>query len=786
MTAWSDLPVTDEHATDLTRAAIDPGVAIEAGVRSVTAVEDLPADFRRYGKAALPGLVFEWTSVIGDVRLQLRPDEPVPNADGESVKYLFAVGTKNALNVHPRMRERVHDVNAPLVVVEGTKQYLAAVSALSGSEYACVGVAGCFGWSSDGRPVDCLTQIPWSGREVVICFDADIATNRNVYDAAAGLSDTLIVHGAGPVKYIKLPGNRTTGLDDVLATLAAPADGMRRLIQNAAAKLPRRPPAKKDRPAYFGEDGNLLVDRFSTMLRDRHPMLLAGDETVAVYTRGVYRVSPNALRAVMAEELGDLYRPAHRATVEEYTTATLYREDARLPERVSEPVVNVTNGMLDLRTGELKPHSAAWHSAAQLPIAWDPAATCPTYERWLATQIADQADDLEECASTMLDPSRTPSKAIFLYGPSRSGKSTFLRLMVAVAGNENTSAVTLHQLSDDKYASAELYGKILNTAADLSSAHVSDLSLFKMLTGEDLTLANRKYGREFKFTNTALFAFSANAIPTVSETSGAYFARVKPFAFSTSFAGAEDPGIEVTLRSELPGILVRWVRAWQRIHARGSYAETATSAREEFEEGSDRVRRWVAEERRVVTEVPAGGSFKVATEGVVAVSPGTVLPSDCGATKTELFKAFGEWVTESGMARMNKTTFISRLTSINGVYEVRLLPNKTRGINVAARLDDENDVWSNSSDGGRSGSFNTSSSMRGVQIDDLETVSEPHGRECFETATDATSALSDEPAYGPSGFPPASALVDRFKIFRRPGDPIFRPSQNVTTDGEPV
>jgi putative DNA primase/helicase len=104
-------------------------------------------------------------------------------------------------------------------------------------------------------------------------------------------------------------------------------------------------------------------------------------------------------------------------------------------------------------------------------------------------------DDLEETMATMLDQSRTPPKAALLHGPSRSGKSTFLRLMTAIAGHENTSAVSLHQLSEDRFASANLYGKILNVAADISADHVRDLSLWKMLTGEDRPRRTGSTGR---------------------------------------------------------------------------------------------------------------------------------------------------------------------------------------------------------------------------------------------------------------------------------------------------
>ena len=96
----------------------------------------------------------------------------------------------------------------------------------------------------------------------------------------------------------------------------------------------------------------------------------------------------------------------------------------------------------------------------------DPNATATTYEKWLQMVCPLQIEDLEEVAGTMLDPTRTPHKAAFLFGPSRSGKSTFLRLLQAIAGVENRTAVTLHTLSRDRFAAANVYGKMLTRRAD--------------------------------------------------------------------------------------------------------------------------------------------------------------------------------------------------------------------------------------------------------------------------------------------------------------------------------
>ena len=207
MTDWNELGLTQIHEAMLREAAISAEVAAEAGVRSVTRTAELPPEHRMRGTAVLPALVFPWNRVNGSpVVTQIRPDDPETGPDGEVRKYLFPTGQGPVLACHPAMRERVLDASAPIVVVEGTKQYLAACTVLRGAAQAAVGIAGCWGWSSEGQPSADLEEIPWNGREVFLCFDADVRAKRNVYDAAQALTEILMARGAASVRYVLVPG----------------------------------------------------------------------------------------------------------------------------------------------------------------------------------------------------------------------------------------------------------------------------------------------------------------------------------------------------------------------------------------------------------------------------------------------------------------------------------------------------------------------------------------------------------------------------------------------------
>jgi putative DNA primase/helicase len=428
------------------------------------------------------------------------------------------------------------------------------------------------------------------------------------------------------------------------------------------------------------------------------PLALSDEDKVAVYDAGVYQTNRLALVTVLARILGDDYARSYYGSVEDSIISVLNSQDHRLPVRLDRPLLNCLDGMVDLNTWELLEHKPGYLSSVQFPVHFDPAATCPEFDKWAAEIIGDQLQALLEVCSQMLDPSRTPSKAPLLYGPSRSGKSTFLRLLGEIAGRENTAGVSLHALAEDQFAGARLYGAALNVCADLSSRHVQDLSLFKMMTGEDMVRGNRKYGADFFFVNQAMFGFSTNEIPTVGEAGDAYKQRVIPFKFGHSFAGHEKPAIEQAMKQELSGILNRLISAYQERQRRGTDLEIDPGIQYEFDRASDRVYLWLSDEKMIVHEHSQGRDKKELEKNKKVVVPGMTVTRFEGSTNSDLFFDFGQWAKNSGgNMRMGKGKFLQRLAAIPGVVPVRVGGGGYgggRGFNVVSKSDQDEIVES--------------------------------------------------------------------------------------------
>jgi putative DNA primase/helicase len=345
------------------------------------------------------------------------------------------------------------------------------------------------------------------------------------------------------------------------------------------------------------------------------------------------------------------------------------------------PYVNVRNGLVDLDDGGLMDHSPKWKSTVQFPITYDPDATCPKFDAWAKEIIGDQLPALLEAVCWVLDPSTTPQRAVLLFGPSRTGKGTFLRLLEAMVGKENTSSVTLHQLADDRFAAARVYGMALNYSGEMSAGHVEDMETFKKLTGDDPIPANPKFGKPFEFHNQALFAFSANEIPSVGESSRAYVNRIRPFKFDHSFADAEDTGVERALREELPGIFNHLVRAWQARRDRGRDLDIDPAVQREFEHASNRVSQWISEEMAYLDEWEGAP----VTEGMRLPEEALRVTMDAKSLRLN----FNGWAKANGYGEMGRNKLIQRLTSTNGVVRVRVGPTRKERFAISRQRETE-------------------------------------------------------------------------------------------------
>lgn len=226
---------------------------------------------------------------------------------------------------------------------------------------------------------------------------------------------------------------------------------------------------------------------------------------------------------------------------------------------IDRSLLNLKNGLLDLNTLEFKPHSPRYLSMTQIPVNYKPEAKCPYILQFLS-EILHTKDIKTILAFIALAIQGNPEYqvAFAFLGRGSNGKSTFDNLVAKFIGDSNISSMTLHQLENERFALAELYGKRLNICGDLSRREIHDTGNFKKVVTGDMLTAERKHEHPFQFRPRIILSFSTNEIPMTADQSEGYFRRWIIITFPNTFEGSRaDRNIlsKLTTDEELSGLL---------------------------------------------------------------------------------------------------------------------------------------------------------------------------------------------------------------------------------------
>ena len=137
-------------------------------------------------------------------------------------------------------------------------------------------------------------------------------------------------------------------------------------------------------------------------------------------------------------------------------------------------------------------------------------------------------------------------------------KVHYIRLFEQFLGDQNVSHASIQELNNDRFAIADLHGKLANICADLKVEKLTNTGNFKMLVSGDTIRAQKKHGQPFYFRNIAKLIFSANEIPESNDQTYAYFKRWIIILFDRVFQGDDkDTNLieKLTIEEELSGLL---------------------------------------------------------------------------------------------------------------------------------------------------------------------------------------------------------------------------------------
>lgn len=321
--------------------------------------------------------------------------------------------------------------------------------------------------------------------------------------------------------------------------------------------------------------------------------------------------------------------------------------------------LNVANGIVDLRTGQLRPHDRTARCRKFVPIRLEPDATCPHWLAFLERVLGgntDLIDYVQRAVGYSLTGIADEQCLFFLYGHGANGKSTFVetlrRLLGAYAANADFGSLMERRGEGPRTDIARLERARVVTAAEGGEGKRLNEELVKALTGGEPVTARFLYAKEFEFRPEFKLWLSANHKPTIRGTDDGIWRRIRLIPFEVQIPGPEqikERVMRAALDAELPGILA-WALdgclAWQE---RGLWPPPAVArATASYRAESDVLGAWIEECALIDHDDPA-----------------------CATQATLLYQNYRRWAETNGEYVLSQQMFGRRLAERGHADEKR-------------------------------------------------------------------------------------------------------------------
>jgi putative DNA primase/helicase len=398
---------------------------------------------------------------------------------------------------------------------------------------------------------------------------------------------------------------------------------------------------------FFNQDGKFIPRYMADWyLYKKHAFVLR--EELYLYSDGTFRNSEDDFKLKTTLALKDDFVTRRLSETMNYIKNTMPKVSPDEATSMGD-YLNVKNGLIKLSTMEFTEHTPELRTIMQLPVAYDPSADCPALKEFLKKVTFDECVPIiQEMFGYCLLNTMQYEKSFLLYGEGQNGKGTLIAVMQHFFGEANTSNVALQTLSDNRFAAASLFGKMVNLHSDIPNRLIEDTSLFKELTSGDRIQAEEKHKAAFSFNNRAKLVFSANELPSSRDNSDGFHRRWVIVPFPNKF---NDRELRSNLFSdlEMSGILNWAIEGLKRLIKQGGFTESKIVREkvQDYREKSDSVYHFLRERCEI------GG------------------PNDT-VKKQDLYNAYRSVCTDWGVHPVNQANFNQRVRVVYPmVYEYR-------------------------------------------------------------------------------------------------------------------
>ena len=344
----------------------------------------------------------------------------------------------------------------------------------------------------------------------------------------------------------------------------------------------------------------------------------------------------------------------------------------------NEELINFQNGLLNVRTLEIIPHTPDIISTIQIPCNWNTAAAgkAPVFAKYINTLTDDKdAKDAFESKLLLLEylgfvisnvKGYRAKKSLFLCGAGDTGKSQFLELAALLVGEENYFSLEMNEL-EERFGTSKLWRKRLVGSPDISFTPLTELKIYKKLTGGDRISFENKGKDAFTDRFNGLLIFCGNTMPRFGGDKGEHvYRRMIVLTCNNVIPEEQQDGMIVEkMYAEREAIVYEAVCAFRKIAESGTpkltIPQKCTNCLERFKIENNNVLMFLEECTQPIDENKFTAEFKQ--------------PVTTGA----VYRCYTYWAKNSGEKTVNRQVFRSIIANYYKLQKSTEIDRKYNG-----------------------------------------------------------------------------------------------------------
>jgi len=230
-------------------------------------------------------------------------------------------------------------------------------------------------------------------------------------------------------------------------------------------------------------------------------------------------------------------------------------------------LLNCPNGVLDLRTGDLLPHSPDYRFLHVAGTDYNPDADQSFWLGWLREVLEDEEliDWLQMAVGYTLTGHTNEEIVFYLYGPTRAGKGVFTEAIQGVLGRHLSKEIEFSVLTEKRhpdsqnFALAPLKSARAVMASESNRYERFDEAKLKRISGGNEISCAFKHKDHFNYRPQFKIWLSSNHPVNADPDDDAAWGRLRVIPFPKSYLGIEDKNLKGQMR--LPEIR-QGILAW--------------------------------------------------------------------------------------------------------------------------------------------------------------------------------------------------------------------------------